>query len=259
MPLFASSLLFGAFILGSIIGSFLNVCIYRIPAGLSVVSPRSRCPYCEAPISWYQNVPIFSYLALRGRCATCGIKISPRYALVEMFTGLLFSLVLWSFGLSPATLIYWVFCAGLVVITFIDLDHQIIPDVISLPGILVGFVGSFFVPWLGWFDSLLGVLLGGGLLLTIAWGYMFLTKREGMGGGDIKLLAMIGAFMGWKAIFPVIFISSMVGTLVGVPLMLFKRGDVRLAIPFGPFLSLGALVFLLWGPLLVRWYFSLWQ
>ncbi len=243
-----------AFILGSIVGSFLNVCIYRIPAGTSIVSPPSSCPHCGYCIRWYQNVPILSYLFLTGKCAGCEQAISLRYPLIEFLTGGLFVLVLYYSGLCLATPVYWIFAASLVVITFIDLDHQVIPDVISLPGIVVGFVCSFAVPWLSWFDSFLGILLGGGLLLAIAWGYQFLTKREGMGGGDIKLLAMIGAFLGWKSIFPIIFLASLAGTVIGVPLMLMRREDTRFALPFGPFLSLAAICFLLWGSQLIHWY-----
>lgn len=246
-----------AFVLGAVVGSFLNVCIYRIPAGKSIVSPPSSCPQCGQRIRWYQNVPIFSYLFLLGRCAGCGQKISLRYPLIEMLTGGLFVLVLYSFGLSLATPAYCLFAAALVVITFIDLDHQIIPDVISLPGIVVGFACSFAVPWVGWLNSLLGILLGGGLLLAIAWGYQLLTKREGMGGGDIKLLALIGAFLGWQSIFPIIFLASLGGTAIGVPLMLLRRENARFALPFGPFLSFAAMIYLLWGPQTVRWYLSL--
>lgn len=245
-----------AFVLGAVVGSFLNVCIYRIPAGLSVVSPPSHCPKCENAIHWYHNIPIISYLLLRGRCGFCQVKISPRYALVEFVSGLLFVVVLSHFGLSPATVVYWLFVAGLLVITFIDLDHQIIPDVISLPGIPIGFVCCFFIPWLSWTDSLLGVLLGGGLLLTIAWLYEVLTKREGMGGGDVKLLGMIGAFLGWKAIFPIIFFASVGGTLIGVPLMLIQGRDSRFALPFGPFLATAAVVYLFWGQDIIHWYLS---
>jgi leader peptidase (prepilin peptidase)/N-methyltransferase len=147
--------------------------------------------------------------------------------------------------------------AILVTVTFIDLDHQIIPDVISLPGIVVGFLGTFFIPWITWFDSLMGIIAGGGSLLLIALTYEFVTKKEGMGGGDIKLLAMLGAFLGWQAIFPVIFISSMVGTAVGIPLMLWRKADSKLALPFGPFLAFGAMFYLIWGRALVRWYVDL--
>ncbi len=250
-------LLFFSFLLGAVIGSFLNVCIYRIPAGESIVSPGSRCPHCGTPILWYQNIPIFSWLVLGGKCASCKGSISIRYPMVEALTGGLFALVFYRFGIQWATPIYWLFCAALVAITFIDLDHQIIPDVISLPGIPIGFLCSFALPWISWTDSLFGILLGGGSLFAVAAGYELLTKKEGMGGGDIKLLGMMGAFLGWQAVLPVIFLSSLIGSLVGVPLMLIKKADGKLAIPFGPFLALGALIYLFWGPELIRWYLSL--
>lgn len=259
MPFEFYFFLAAAFILGAVIGSFLNVCIYRIPAGESIVSPPSRCPQCGKQIRWYQNVPILSYVFLRGRCGFCRVKIPLRYALVEALTGLLFVVVLYCFGFSLATLVYWLFAAALVVITFIDLDHQIIPDVISLPGIVVGFLCSFAIPWFAWFDSLLGILLGGGLLLAIAWLYEVLAKREGMGGGDIKLLGMIGAFLGWQAVFPVIFFASLGGTIIGVPLMLIKRKGARLALPFGPFLAAAALIYLFWGQNIISWYLSFYR
>ena len=250
-------LLFFSFLLGVVIGSFLNVCIYRIPAGESIVSPGSRCPHCGTPILWYQNIPIFSWLVLGGKCASCKGSISIRYPMVEALTGVLFALVFYRFGIQWATPVYWLFCAALVAITFIDLDHQIIPDVISLPGIPIGFLCSFALPWISWTDSLFGILLGGGSLFAVAAGYELLTKKEGMGGGDIKLLGMMGAFLGWQAVLPVIFLSSLIGSLVGVPLMLIKKADGKLAIPFGPFLALGALIYLFWGPELIRWYLSL--
>jgi leader peptidase (prepilin peptidase)/N-methyltransferase len=243
-----------AFVLGAVAGSFLNVCIYRIPAGESIVSPRSRCPRCGAPIRWYQNIPILSWIFLRGRCASCQVRIPVRYALVEALTGLLFAMVLYYFGIQWATVVFWVFVSLLVTITFIDLDHQIIPDIISLPGIVLGFGASFLLPRVSWSDSLLGILLGGGSLFLVAVGYEFLTKKEGMGGGDIKLLAMLGAFLGWKAVLPIIFVSSLLGTLVGVPLMLVKGADGKLAIPFGPFLAGGAVIWLFWGESLAGWY-----
>lgn len=252
-------ILLGSFCFGAIIGSFLNVCIYRIPSGQSIVTPPSRCSRCRSHIRWYQNIPIVSYLFLRGRCASCDVPISIRYPLVEGITGLLFVLVFMQFGLTWITVVYWVFVAALVAISFIDLDHQIIPDVISLPGIPLGFLLTFAVPWLSWTDSLFGILLGGGSLAFIAWGYYVLTRNEGMGMGDVKLLAMLGAFMGWKAILPIIFIGSLVGTIFGLPLMFMKGANGKLAIPFGPFLSLGAIIYLLWGPFLVRWYLSLWM
>ncbi|WP_321370698.1 prepilin peptidase [uncultured Desulfuromusa sp.] len=257
MPFEFYFFLVSAFISGAVVGSFLNVCIYRIPAGKSIVSPPSACPYCNHRIAWFQNIPIVSYLILGGKCAFCKASISFRYPAVEVLTGLLFSLTLYYFSFSVATLIYWVFLAALVTITFIDLDHQIIPDVISLPGIIVGFICSFLIPWLPWFDSLLGIVIGGGILLSIAWVYEKVAKREGMGGGDIKLLAMLGAFLGWKAVLPVVFIASLVGSVIGVPLMLLQKGDTKLAIPFGPFLAFAATVYLFWGRDLVYWYLNL--
>lgn len=251
------TLLSSAFVLGAVIGSFLNVCIYRIPAEESVVTPRSRCPQCLTTIRWYHNLPVVSWLLLRGRCAYCGAPFSVRYPLVEALTGILFALFLYRFGLHPATLVAWLLVAALVAISFIDLDHQIIPDVISLPGIPIGFLCSFALPWVSWQSSLLGILLGGGILLAIALGYEWLTKQEGMGLGDVKLLAMLGAFLGAPAILPVIFLASIMGSLVGIPLMLIKRAGRRLAIPFGPFLSAAALVYLYFVSRIdpvVRWY-----
>ncbi len=253
-------LLFSVFALGSVIGSFLNVCIYRIPAGESIVKPRSRCPHCLTTIKWYHNIPIASWLFLRGRCAYCGSTVSVRYPLVEALNGLLFALIFYRFAFHPVTPVFWLLSAALVTITFIDLDHQIIPDVISLPGIPIGFLCSFAIPWVTWQESLVGIAFGGGSLLVIALGYEFLTKKEGMGLGDVKLLAMLGAFLGWTAIFPIIFIGSMMGTLVGVPLMLLKKADGKLAVPFGPFLSAAALIhvfFVAFFDPLMRWYGSI--
>lgn len=255
-------LLLTAFVLGSVIGSFLNVCIYRIPAGLSVVSPRSRCFSCETMIKWYHNIPLLSWVLLRGQCAYCGARVSVRYPLVEALTGLLFVLFLYRFGFHPVTLVFWLLSATLVVISFIDLDHQIIPDVISLPGIPIGFFCSFLVPWVTWSESLLGIIVGGGSLMAIALAYEYLTKQEGMGFGDVKLLAMLGALLGWTAVMPIIFIGSVMGTIVGIPLMLISKSGRKLAIPFGPFLSAGALIYVyfidLFDPLMA-WYGAMFQ
>lgn len=259
MQLFVILLAF-SFVFGAVIGSFLNVCIYRIPAGESIVKPRSRCPHCFALIRWYHNIPLLSWLLLHGRCADCSAPVSWRYPLVELLNGLLFALLFYRFGLHPVTPVFWLLAAALVVISFIDLDHQIIPDVISLPGIPVGFLCAFFVPWVSWQSSLAGILFGGGSLLAIALGYELLTGKEGMGFGDVKLLAMLGAFLGWTVVFPTIFIGSVLGSLVGVPLMLIRKADRHLAIPFGPFLAAGALVYLyfvaFWDPMM-RWYLDL--
>lgn len=254
MAVIEQYLLLIGFVFGSVVGSFLNVCIYRIPAGLSVVSPASRCPVCENPIRWYQNIPIASWLLLGGKCASCKTRISLRYPLIEALSGLLYLLVLYRFDLSLTALVLLLFVSVLLVVTFIDLDHQIIPNVISLPGIVVGFACSAFLTPIGWADALLGILFGGGLLWGVATGYRLLMKAEGMGMGDVKLLAMIGAFLGWKAILPTVFIGSIAGTLIGVPLMLAKGKDGKLAIPFGPFLSIGSVVYLFWWAALFDWY-----
>jgi leader peptidase (prepilin peptidase)/N-methyltransferase len=243
-----------AFVFGLCIGSFLNVCIYRLPAGKSIVRPSSACPACGAPIRWYDNLPILSYLILRAKCRGCKAPISIRYPFVELITGLAALMVFLRFGLHPATLIYFIFIAALLTITFIDIDCRIIPDVISLPGIPIGFIASFFLPYLPWTDSLFGILGGGGSLFAIAYGYHLITGKEGMGGGDIKLLAMIGAFIGWQGVIFTIMASSAIGTVVGILLMLKARKGMKLAIPFGPFLSIGAILYLFFGQAVIQWY-----
>jgi leader peptidase (prepilin peptidase)/N-methyltransferase len=245
-----------AFILGAVVGSFLNVVIYRLPLGLSLVRPGSRCPSCGAAIRPWQNIPILSYIVLLGRCGNCRARISLRYPLVEALTGAL-SLGAWlKFGPTPAFGVYFIFLAGLVAVTFIDLDHKIIPDSMSLGGIPLGFAASF-VTGVGWQDSLIGIALGGGSLLSVALAYQFFTKREGMGMGDVKLLGAIGAFLGWKSILFTILVSSIAGAVVGLLAMKLQRADRHLEVPFGPFLALGAVVYLFYGPQLIHWYFNL--
>jgi len=184
-----------AFVFGAVVGSFLNVCIFRMPKEESVVSPPSHCPVCNYQISWFDNIPLLSYMALGGKCRGCGAKISLQYPLVELINGLLALALFLRFGPTLAFLVLFIFCSALVVITFIDIEHQIIPDEISLSGIVVGFIFSFFLTGHSWLNSLLGILLGGGSLLLVAYGYQMLTGKEGMGGGDIKLLAMMGPFL----------------------------------------------------------------
>lgn len=242
------------FVFGAIIGSFLNVCIARIPADQSIVSPGSRCPRCETPIAWYDNVPIVSWVVLRARCRHCGERISAIYPAVEILTGALAVAIWMALGPGLAFAGYFAFAAALVVITFIDLDHQIIPDVISLPGIALGIAVSFVSPLVTPVDAVLGALAGGGLLLAVAWTYRMIRGQDGMGGGDVKLLAMIGAFLGWQSIFVTIFVGSLIGSLVGVAVMLHQRADSRLAIPFGPFLACGALVHLFFGARILEFY-----
>ena len=246
-----------AFILGAVIGSFLNVCIYRLPNNESLVFPASHCPKCGYKIPPYDNIPLLSYLLLGGRCRSCKVRISPQYPVVELINGLLALFLFIKFGFSLTFPVLFIFCSALVVITFIDLEHRIIPDVISLPGIIAGFVVSFFLPWLGWQSSLIGILAGGGSLLLVAYGYQLITKKEGMGGGDIKLLAMMGAFLGWKAVPFIIFASSLVGSVIGVSLMLIQKKDSKLAIPFGPFLAFGAILYIFFGRQLIHWYLNI--
>ncbi|BDV43693.1 type IV prepilin-like proteins leader peptide pilD [Geotalea uraniireducens] len=246
-----------AFLLGAVIGSFLNVCIHRLPLGESIVFPASRCPACGTKIRPWDNIPLLSFLLLRGKCRACKAAISFRYPLVELLNGLLALALFLKFGPTATFFVLLVFCSALVAITFIDLDHQLIPDVISLPGIVVGFAASFFLPWLGWLNSLIGILLGGGSLLAVAYLYQLLTKKEGMGGGDIKLLAMMGAFLGWRAVPFIIFAGSLVGSIIGVTLMLAQKKDGKLAIPFGPFLAFGAILYIFYGRQLIHWYLNI--
>ncbi len=246
-----------AFLFGAIIGSFLNVCIFRLPAGQSIVAPASRCPACGTPLRPRDNIPILSYLLLRGRCRACHNPISARYPAVEALTGLLFVLLLYRIGPLPVIAVYASFVAALIVVSFIDLDHQIIPDVISLPGIVIGLVLSAIGYGPGLFDSAVGILVGGGLLYAVAVGYHALTGREGMGGGDIKLLAMIGAFLGWKNALVTLVLGSLGGALIGILLILLRGGDSKVPIPFGPFLAIGAVCALLFGDPLLQWYLNL--
>jgi leader peptidase (prepilin peptidase)/N-methyltransferase len=245
------------FLFGAAVGSFLNVVIHRLPREESVVSPPSRCPGCGSRIAWYDNIPILSWLLLRGKCRTCQSPISGQYPLVELLNGLLTFFLFLRYGPTPGFLVLFLLCSSLVAITFIDLEHQIIPDVISLPGILVGFACSSLVTGIGWKDSLIGILVGGGSLFLVAWGYELLTKKEGMGGGDIKLLAMLGAFFGWRAVLFIIFAASLIGSVVGITLMLVQKKDGKLAVPFGPFLAGGALLYIFFGPPIIRWYLGL--
>lgn len=239
-----------AFIFGALIGSFLNVCIYRIPRGLSVVSPSSRCPACGTAIRPYDNIPIVSFLALRGRCRYCGAKISIRYPVVEALNAALYAAVLWRYGVGWHTPFLFAFSSAMIVITFIDLDFQIIPDLITLPGIPLGLVASSLLlpdpfardSFLGFKEGVVGFLSGGGIFYLIA-----VLSRGGMGGGDIKLMAMVGALMGWKAVLLTTFAGSLSGSLVGIFLMVFKGKGRKTKVPFGPFLAAGAIITLFFG------------
>lgn len=248
-----------SFVFGACIGSFLNVCIYRLPLGRSVVSPRSQCLRCASQLAWYDNIPLVSYVVLAGRCRACGARFSFRYFCVEALTGLLSALIVYRFGLGLPSLGFFVLGAALVVVSCIDLDHQIIPDVISLPGVLVGVGFSAVNPALSWQSSLLGVALGAGILLALALGYQALTGRQGMGGGDVKLLAMIGAFLGWRAVLFTLLLASFLGSAVGLGTMIRQHSDTKLALPFGPFLACGALGYVFFGEGLIAWYFGVFR
>lgn len=246
-----------AFCLGAILGSFGNVLIYRIPKDKSIVSPRSCCPKCQTGISWYDNIPIFSWLILRGRCRVCGSAIPVRYLMVEIFIGFLFALTVNSFGISWTTLELLILIFGLVIVSYIDLDTFLLPDKFTLPGIVIGLLGAALNPERTFGDSFLGVLLGGGFLWAIAYLYFLFRKEEGMGGGDIKLLAWIGAVLGWKAIPFVILSSSVIGSVVGLVFAIRSAKGMKTVIPFGPYLALGALLYIFGGKTLGLWYISL--
>lgn len=215
--------------------------------GMSIVSPASHCPGCGHPIRFYDNIPLVSYLILRGRCRACGARISIRYPFVEGLTALMALLLFWKFGLTLKFLAAFIFVSALILITFIDIDHQIIPDIITLPGIPICFCMAIFIMKLPFMEALLGVLVGGGSLYLIAVVYELVTKREGMGGGDIKLLALLGAFLGWKSLLFILLVSSLVGAVVGISVMMVKGGDMKYAVPFGPFLSFAAATYLFVG------------
>ena len=235
---------------GLVIGSFLNVVIARLPQRRSLWAPRSSCPECGYQIAWYDNIPLLSFAALRGRCRACAARIPWRYPLVEAATAALFLLAWIVFagdlaGFAMAA----IFLAALVAITVIDLRHQIIPDAITLPGIVVGLAASFAAGRISWLESLVGVLLGGGVFVVI-----ILVSRGGMGGGDLKLGAMLGAFLGWQALLVALFVAVMLGGISAVALLLSGRLARKDAIPFGPFLALGGAVALFWGRAIIAWY-----
>jgi leader peptidase (prepilin peptidase)/N-methyltransferase len=215
------------------------------------------CPSCGTLIAFYDNIPILSYIVLRGRCRHCAEHISLRYPVIEFISGIFAVGVFLKYGLSLQALIYYTFIATLLVITFIDIDHQIIPDVISLPGIPIFFAASFALPDIKLSESILGILIGGGSLWIVAQLYYVLTKKEGMGGGDIKLLAMMGAIIGWKGVLFTIFVASAIGTVAGLLVMLKTRTSMKLKVPFGPFLALGAIAYIFLGPQLMTWYVNL--
>ncbi len=263
------------FVFGACIGSFLNVCVYRIPRNRSVIRPGSSCPRCHVPIAWHDNLPIISWLVLRARCRHCGGLIRPRYVIIEALTGILFLLVWLKWGLVPrplglapalsfaAVIVGWTALGGLILATFVDLERFIIPDRVSLGGIALGLALGPLLPGLhgqtSWLSGLgsaaAGAALGTGLLLGVAGVGRLIFKREAMGLGDVKLLGAIGAFFGWQAVIFSVMVSSLTGSLVGVTMVTCGGRKMRSRIPFGPFLAWAALLWLLWGPL---WWQAYW-
>jgi leader peptidase (prepilin peptidase) / N-methyltransferase len=241
--------------LGAVVGSFLNVCIYRLPRKLSVVWPPSACPSCGRRLAWFENVPVVGYLALGGRCRTCRAPIGSRYAIVEALTAAMFGFGAWYYGPTLLLASRLVLGSALIVLFAIDLEHQLLPNAITLPFTVVGFVFSFFTEP-GWQSSLIGVLVGGGSLLAMFYAWLWLRKQEALGMGDPKMLAMIGAFVGWKLTILTLVLASFSGSLVGVFLIATRRARMQSLIPFGCFLAVGAAIAATVGPAIVDWYLS---
>ena len=240
-------------LLGLAVGSFLNVCIHRLPRGQSLNLPPSRCPSCDYRLRWFDNIPVLSYVLLGGRCRKCRAGISIRYPVVELITMALFVIHGEVFGWSALLIPRLVFACAMVVLFAIDLEHQLLPNVITLPGIAVGLIASAVLPP-GLVDALIGVLIGGGVLWLIGEAYFRYSGHEGMGGGDVKMLAMIGAFLGWKLVLVTLVLSSIAGSLIGLAVIAFRKGGMKYALPYGTFLALGALVASLAGDAIVNWY-----
>lgn len=248
---------FYSVLFGLCLGSFANVCIYRIPLNKSIVHPPSSCPQCGGRIRYYDNIPVISYLFLLGRCRQCKASVSWRYPLVETLMALLSLALFIRFGYHPQYFLFLLFAGTLLTLSFIDLDHKILPDVLTLPGIAVGWAVSFLPGGISWLDSLIGLVSGGGALYLVAALYARITGREGLGGGDMKLLAMIGAWLGWISLPLIVLMSSLSGAVIGSVFILVGGKGARTQIPFGPFLSLGALSYLFFGREISIWYFGL--
>lgn len=252
-PDYVTMMLLASILFGLVIGSFLNVCIVRLPETESIAMPRSHCRSCKAPIAWHDNIPVASFVILGGRCRNCGAAFSPRYALVEVLTGVLFGLVSIQAPTPAETALQMAIVSAMIVITFIDIDHFLILDVITWPAIAISPILALVVGHVSVSGSLLGIAGGGGLLWAFAWSYEKLRGREGMGLGDVKLLAMIGGLLGWEATLFSLFAGSMVGSVYGLATMLVGgERKLDLELPFGPFLAFGALLYLFSGPPLIE-------
>jgi leader peptidase (prepilin peptidase) / N-methyltransferase len=233
----AAALLFG---LGLVVGSFLNVCIYRLPREESIAWPASHCTTCNRTLRWYENVPVLSWALLRGRCRTCRSRIAMRYPIVELTTGALFLAGYFAFGLTPLLAVRLLFACAMVVLFAIDLEHQILPNEITLPGIAIGFLCSLALPP-GWRSSLIGLLVGGLFPFLIAEAYLRIRGREGMGMGDFKMLAMVGAFLGWPLVWVTLILACILGVVIGGGALLISRRGMATRIPFGTFIAVAAL------------------
>jgi leader peptidase (prepilin peptidase) / N-methyltransferase len=240
-------------VLGACVGSFLNVCIYRLPRRESLAWPGSHCTSCTRSLAWYENIPIVSWVVLRGRCRTCRAPISWMYPIVEVTTALVFVIGYLLYGLTPLAAVRVFFASALIVLFVTDLQHKVLPNVITVPGIVIGFACSLFVPP-GWRDSLIGIVAGGGVLFALAEAYYRVRGQEGLGMGDVKLLGMIGAFLGWKLVLLTLVLASFAGSLAGGVMIASGRGGMKYALPFGTFLAVGALVAAIWGMPIVDWY-----
>ena len=255
-----------ALFLGAIVGSFLNVVIHRYPLGESIVFPASHCPSCSYKIRPWDNIPVLSYLILMGRCRSCRSPIALRYPLIELGNGLFYVAIFLNTGISWLFPLVAAIVSSLLVLIYIDLDIQILPDVIDIPGIVLGLAIGALTPRLatgtltlseGFIDAALGGALGGGVLLLIAVGYQRLRGLEGMGMGDVKMMAMIGAVTGWRFVLPVLLLASIAGSLVAIPSAIRSRDGMQMALPFGVFLGLGTLMVMFFGDRLTTWYSAL--
>jgi leader peptidase (prepilin peptidase) / N-methyltransferase len=243
---------------GLLVGSFLNVCIYRVPRGESIVWPASRCTACGRNLVWYENVPVVSWLLLRGQCRTCGATVSSMYPIVELATAVLFGGGAALYGPSGLLAVRLLFGCALIVLFAIDLRLRVLPNVITLPGIAVGVVASWFLPP-GWLSSLIGAAAGAGILFAIAEAYYRVRGQDGLGMGDVKMLAMIGAFLGWPLMILTLVFASFAGSIVGVALIASGRGSMQAALPFGTFLAVGALVAAAAGDPILSWYLAFYR
>jgi leader peptidase (prepilin peptidase)/N-methyltransferase len=243
---------------GACVGSFLNVVIHRVPLGQSVVTPPSRCPKCGYRLKWYDNLPIVGWLWLRGRCRECKNRISIQYPIVELITALLFVVMVWITPLSPLLASRLLLVCILIALFGIDLEHQILPNSITLPGVVAGLLLSTIGPP-GIRDALIGTVLGGAILYAVAMGYYLWRREEGLGMGDVKMLAMIGAFLGWQMVLVTLMLATFSGALIGMALIALQRGNMKLALPFGTFLAAGAVAAMLVGEPFVNWYAGFFQ